>query len=521
MKKIAFIVLSAIAFAAVGCKENGLVPEEEKPVLVETVTLDKTIADGYTLTEEKTLDISEMVSVTPKEATDLDRIYSSSDEAVAVISEEGIITAVKEGSSVISITVGSRGKKAEFTLTVEKNIIAVESIKFDDEIKDGIELIIGDKKNIGPLVSVLPENATNKGVSFSSDKEEIASITAEGEIEAKAIGEATITVTAYGDKTGSIKVTVLPVPVTEITSIKFNEASVEYEQEKTTGAIDLMSMLEITPADQTEGIVFTSSDEETVSVDESGKMTVKKLGKDVTVTVAAKDHSEISAELKVSAYKFASQDLPRHKGDGTLEPSDEREYLMTMTCSIAPLKAYNGRNNSLHAMLDDKPIINRAGPGNVSDAAETNGTAFCFDQMKSTWAESSATSFTIDMKETKTVDYFRVMNISKDRDDCQVRICGFDKIEGSNDGENFEEIARDFGFENCTALGTTNDDGRPEYNLETENIPFPKTLEYRYLRFSFWTQKYFVRRVVGGTQGGSAQIAEFYLGNSKTKIYAE
>lgn len=41
MKKIAFIVLSAIAFAAVGCKENGLVPEEEKPVLVETVTLDK------------------------------------------------------------------------------------------------------------------------------------------------------------------------------------------------------------------------------------------------------------------------------------------------------------------------------------------------------------------------------------------------------------------------------------------------------------------------------------------------
>lgn len=107
MKKIAFIVLSAIAFAAVGCKENGLVPEEEKPVLVETVTLDKTIADGYTLTEEKTLDISEMVSVTPKEATDLDRIYSSSDEAVAVISEEGVITAVKEGSSVISITVGS------------------------------------------------------------------------------------------------------------------------------------------------------------------------------------------------------------------------------------------------------------------------------------------------------------------------------------------------------------------------------------------------------------------------------
>ena len=52
-----------------------------------------------------------MVSVTPKEATDLDRIYSSSDEAVAVISEEGVITAVKEGSSVIPLQSDPEVKK--------------------------------------------------------------------------------------------------------------------------------------------------------------------------------------------------------------------------------------------------------------------------------------------------------------------------------------------------------------------------------------------------------------------------
>jgi candidate alpha-glucanase; glycoside hydrolase family 87 len=521
MKRISItIFMAAMAIAAVGCKDNNI-DDKKEDILVETVVLDNSVSEGYTLVEGNTLDISGKVSVTPENAVDLDRIYSSSDEAVATVDAEGVITAIKEGQSTITVEVGSRGRKAEFTLTVAKKVIAVESVVLDEAVRGGIELELGETFELASKVTVLPENATNRTVTYSSSDEAKVTVSNDGVITAVAEGSAIITVTADG-KDASFEVTVI-VPDTNvyITSLSFSQDETEYELAATTEAIDLMSMLTVEPAGYTEGLVFESSDDAVASVDAEGKLTLKKLTEGVVVTVKAASHTEVTANLTVKAYAFAAKDYPRHVGDGTLEPGDTREYLMTMTCSINPLKAYGGRNNSLHAMLDDKPIINRAGPGNVSDATETNGTAFCFDQMKSTWAESSATSFTIDMKETKTVDYFRVMNISKDRDDCQVRICGFDKIEGSNDGENFEEIARDFGFENCTALGTTNAEGRPEYNLETENIPFPKTLEYRYLRFSFWTQKYFVRRVVGGTQGGSAQIAEFYLGYSKTKVYSE
>lgn len=519
MKKTTLIIAAATVFMAVGCKDNNI-DDKKEDILVEAVVLDNSVSEGYILVEGSTLDISGNVSVTPEDAVDLDRIYSSSDEAVATVDEEGVITAIKEGQSTITVEVGSRGRKAEFTLTVAKKVIAVESVVLDEAVRGGIELELGGTFELASKVTVLPENATNKAVTYSSSDEAKVTVSNDGVITAVAEGSATITVTADG-KDASFEVTV-PDTNVYITSLSFSQDETEYELAAATEPVDLMSMLSVEPAGYTEGLVFESSDDAVASVDAEGKLTLKKLTEGVVVTVKAASHSEVTANLTVKAYAFAAKDYPRHVGDGTLEPGDTREYLMTMTCSINPLKAYNGRNNSLHAMLDDKPIINRVGTGNVSDAAETNGTAFCFDQMKSTWEESGATSFTIDMKEAKKVDYFRVMNISKDRDDCQVRICGFDKIEGSNDGDNFEEIARGFGFENCTKLGTVNEQGRDEYNLETENIPFPKTLEYRYLRFSFWTQNYFVRKVTDGkTQGGSAQIAEFYLGYSKTKVYSE
>ena len=163
-------------------------------------------------------------------------------------------------------------------------------------------------------------------------------------------------------------------------------------------------------------------------------------------------------------------------------------------------------------MLDGRSIVTRAGDTNKDDAALTNGTAFCFAQMKSVWDESDATTFTIDMGKIQAVNYFRIQNISKDRDDVQVRFCKFNKIEGSNDGTQFETIATDLEWENAIALGTTNDQGRPEYNFETENIKFGKTVNFRYLRFSCWDPDCFERKIVDGKQGGSGQIAEFYLG---------
>ena len=79
-----------------------------------------------------------------------------------------------------------------------------------------ISLVNGTYRQI--KAHVIPENATNKTLTFSLDTEEIASITDEGKITAKQVGHANITIKAADgiSKTVPLTVTAAPVPVTSI-----------------------------------------------------------------------------------------------------------------------------------------------------------------------------------------------------------------------------------------------------------------------------------------------------------------
>lgn len=387
----------------------------------------------------------------------------------------------------------------------EDQTIAVESVSLDETISEGHELTEGATLDISDYVTVLPENATDKTVSYSSSKTDIATVSEAGVITAVAEGETEITVKA-GDKTVKFILTV----TVNITAINVTENSKTYTSEDRK-VYDLSEYFTVEPAENTDAVTFASSDEDVAKI-ENGKMSIGVAG-EATITIAAQSNPDIKATITVTVNQYVG-DYPRFEGDEKDEQAaiEGENWYWTMTCSIDPLKSYNGRNNSLTAMLDGRSIVTRAGTTNKDDAALTNGTAFCFDQMKSVWDESDATTFTIDMGKIQAVNYFRIQNISKDRDDVQVRFCKFNKIEGSNDGTQFTTIATDLSWENAIALGTTNDQGRPEYNFETDNIKFNETVSYRYLRFSCWDPDCFERKIVGGTQGGSGQIAEFYLG---------
>lgn len=507
-KLIALFAAAGLVFAA--CEK----PEtEDQTIAVESVSLDETISEGHELTEGATLDISDYVTVLPENATDKTVTYSSSKTDVATVSETGVITAIAAGETVISVTAGD--KTVTFTLTVKEKpagTISVESITLADDIKNGKSLEAEQTLDISTLITVLPENATDKTVSYASSKKTIATITDAGVITAVAEGETVITITSKSDAdvNAEFTLTVTAKAPVNITKIKVSESAKTYtsEDRKT---YDISEYFTVEPAENTDAVTFASSDENVAKI-ENGKMSIGVAG-EATITIAAQSNPDIKATITVTVNQYVG-DYPRFEGDENDEQAaiEGENWYWTMTCSIDPLKSYNGRNNSLTAMLDGRSIVTRAGTTNKDDAALTNGTAFCFDQMKSVWDESDATTFTIDMGKIQAVNYFRIQNISKDRDDVQVRFCKFNKIEGSNDGTQFTTIATDLSWENAIALGTTNDQGRPEYNFETDNIKFNETVSYRYLRFSCWDPDCFERKIVGGTQGGSGQIAEFYLG---------
>ena len=67
-------------------------------------------------------------TVIPDNAKDKTITWGTSDEAVATVTE-GVVTAVKEGSAII--TASAEGKSATCSVTVSKKVIAVESVTLD------------------------------------------------------------------------------------------------------------------------------------------------------------------------------------------------------------------------------------------------------------------------------------------------------------------------------------------------------------------------------------------------------
>ena len=129
--------------------------------------------------------------------------WSSSDPNVATITNEGVVTAIAVGTTTIKAVAGNSSDEIE--ITVQPNLVPVESVELDH---DELKLELNEEAKLTP--TVLPENATNKAVLFTSNDESIASVTEDGVVKAVGYGVTTITVTtANGGKATDCEVTVI------------------------------------------------------------------------------------------------------------------------------------------------------------------------------------------------------------------------------------------------------------------------------------------------------------------------
>lgn len=502
-KLIALFAAGGLMFAA--CEK----PEtEDQTIAVESVSLDETISEGYELTEGATLDISEYVTVLPENATDKTVSYSSSKTDIATVSEAGVITAVAEGETEITVKAGD--KTATFTLTVKAKpaeTVAVKSITLDKEIADGKSVEEGQTLDISGLFTVLPDNATDKTVSYSSSNKDAATITDAGVITAVAAGESTISITSNSDTNvkEEFTLTVTAKAPVNITEIKVSESTKTYtsEDRKT---YDLSEYFTVEPAENSDAVTFASSDEDVAKI-ENGKMSIGVAG-EATITIAAQSNPDIKATITVTVNQYVG-DYPRFEGDENDEQAaiEGENWYWTMTFSdplytVGDNHLINGRNNSLTAMIDGRHIVNRAGPGNVDDAKLSNGTAFCV-KGNGTAADHVA-YFTIDMGKKSKVNYFRIRNISESAGDMLVRFKAFTEISGSDNADGpFTTIESNVDFTAEQLVET--EDG---YTREIANKSISES-NYRYYRFSFKGTECFGPN---GKTGSSAQIEEFYLG---------
>ena len=139
-------------------------------------------------------------TISPSNATNKSAYWSSNRTWVASVDQYGKVTAIGEGTATITASAGNYS--ASCTVTVEKNVIAVTSITLN---KSSISLLVGETETL--IATVLPTDATNKTITWSSSNTAVATVSSGGVVTAWAAGVATITASA-GDKTASCLVTV-------------------------------------------------------------------------------------------------------------------------------------------------------------------------------------------------------------------------------------------------------------------------------------------------------------------------
>lgn len=261
-KALSLIVLPwMLTFSSCGPDEHKPdTPKNQEPAKVEVtgVSLDNT-----SLTLEVGATATLKATIQPSNATEKTISWSSSDASVATVSG-GTVTAKAPGKAKITASCGGKSSSCEVTVNAKK--VDVTSVTLDKE-----SLTLDLDESVTLTATVLPSEATDKTVSWSSSKASVATVE-NGVVKAVGFGSAEIRAAA-GGKFADCKVEVKPsIPLQSITidgpfyfTIKVGET--------------IKLPLVFTPANASYKVVTWKSDkEEVATVDQEGNVTAISAG---------------------------------------------------------------------------------------------------------------------------------------------------------------------------------------------------------------------------------------------------
>ena len=249
----------------------------------ELITLDKSeISLEVTQTAELT------ATVLPEYTTDKTVFWLSSNDAVATVDANGVVTAVAIGETTITATTAD-GSNLSATCKVTVEPTLAESITLNQT-----EISLEATETATLVATILPELTTDKSVIWKSSNEAVATVDEYGVVTAVALGEAIITATTIDSSnlSATCKVTVMPTLAESITLDK-TEISLEATQTATLVATILPELA------TNKAATWTSSDKAVASVDENGLVTAIAVGEAI-ITATTNDGSNLSASCKVT-----------------------------------------------------------------------------------------------------------------------------------------------------------------------------------------------------------------------------
>lgn len=257
------------------------------PILATSISLNK---NNASILAGSTLQLTATVS--PQNVTNGAVNWSSSDTEIAVV-DDGLITALKPGSVMITATT-SDGTNLTATCSLTITSIVATSISMD---KTTATLKAGETVQL--VATIKPDNVENKKVTWISSDKSIATVN-DGLVTAISYGTATITaITTDGTNlTASCVVYVESIPVVSL-SLDKESVSLFVEEQTVLNA-------SVYPENVGNKVVSWSSSDGNVAVVDNGKVTAKNEGKAI-ITAKSTDGSNISASCSVTVSRHQQE----------------------------------------------------------------------------------------------------------------------------------------------------------------------------------------------------------------------
>ena len=237
------------------------------------------------------LNLRELVSIVPENASNQELIFSVDDKSVATVDEEGIIKGIKGGT--VTVTISSAQKDpVPKAITVKVSVDeAVSDIKLNTT-----SFNVGKTKTYQLKAEVGPESATNKAVEWKTQDSSIATVSPTGVVTGKGTGTTIITCVAKDGSgaSASAEVTV----ITSVNAIKFVGAGNGKEINLIEGK-GIKAAILVSPTDATDkNVTWSSSNTGVATVDNKGNIKANSPGSCV-ISATATDGSGKAASIKV------------------------------------------------------------------------------------------------------------------------------------------------------------------------------------------------------------------------------
>lgn len=315
------------------------------------------------------LNLRNELKITPASIADTCKVtWALSDPSVANITENGVITPVKEGETKVTATVQGMSAQCKYTVkVVHVTGVTVDPAEYAENVK------IGSTRKL--TVKIEPEDATFQTVEWTSSNTAVASVSSDGTVTCKGEGKCTIKATVDG-KSGSCAVTYSP-NIVHVTSVIVTPST--YSAEGKAGTMKKLTAT-VKPDNATvKTVTWKSSNTSLAIVSTDG--TVSCVGGVGTVTITATaDGVEGKCTITYSKVKVTSVEVTPSSYTEPVKIGATKKLTAKVLPDDATDKTVTWRSNNqaVATVSSDGTVTCRSVGGAVITATADGKTGTCY-----------------------------------------------------------------------------------------------------------------------------------------------